>query len=355
VALEAAAGLSVLVPTLGAGATVGLPRDLGAGLRWDTYAGLAHVVTASARARVAEGWAVGLDGGWGTFVSGDLFGVELDRSPFARGWRVEPLVAHVRGRVGLVLGTTVRLTDPGWHSVKLAATVDLGPVFLRAQALVPLEDDTRVLGYLPMLVIGKTFGVGGGAATIRQGGGGDGPVSLRLLGGVAVLGVVPALPPAPLLTAEAQLAVPLHPAVELRARYATHLGVHHRLGPELRVTAARAGAWSFGARLHPSVRVGGTPEDIAGDVSTQAALVLGWRGLSVEAGATVQWLLWDPAGADDSPYLAFIDLAGQLERALASGTVLTARLELAVPRGPDDPFAVLGVYPRLLVGAAWRL
>jgi hypothetical protein len=181
-----------------------------------------------------------------------------------------------------------------------------------------------------------------------------GAFTLRLLGGFAVNDVVPALPPAPLLTGEAQLGYGLADGVELRARYATHVGLQHRFGLDLRL-GLRAGEWRLGARVEPSLRVGGTPEDIAGDVSTQAAVVVGWRGLSLEAGATVQWLLWDPAGVDDEPYLAFIDLAAQAEHALASGTVLLARLELAVPRAPDDPFAVLGVYPRLLVGAAWRL
>jgi len=185
-----------------------------------------------------------------------------------------------------------------------------------------------------------------------------GAFTLHLLGGFAVSDVVPALPPAPLLTGEVQVGYGLSDAFELRARYATHVGLHHRLGLDLRA-AFGTGAWSVGARLEPSVRVGGTPEDVAGDVSTQAALLLGWRdgptAVTVEAGVTVQWLLWDPAGVDDEPYFAFIDAAAQVEHALPSGTVLLGRLELAVPRAPDDPFAVLGVHPRVLVGAAWRL
>ena len=159
VAVDAAGGMNVLVPTVGAGVNLGLPGGHGAGVRWDTHAGLAHVFTASARVRVAEGWAVGVDGAFGLFVSEELFGVELARSPFAHGFMIEPVVAHTRGRVALVAGTTVRLTNPGWQSIKLAVTVDLGPVFLRAQALVPLEEDTRVLGYLSMVVVGKTFGL----------------------------------------------------------------------------------------------------------------------------------------------------------------------------------------------------
>jgi hypothetical protein len=159
VALDAAGGVNVLVPALSAGATVGLPGGHGAGLRWETHAGLAHVFTASARARVAGGWAVGVDAADGLFIADELFGVELARSPFARGFMVEPVVAHTRGRLGLVAGTTVRLSDPGWQSIKLAVTVDLGPVFLRFQALVPLEEDTRVLGYLPTVVVGRTWGL----------------------------------------------------------------------------------------------------------------------------------------------------------------------------------------------------
>ena len=34
---------------------------------------------------------------------------------------------------------------------------------------------------------------------------------------------------------------------------------------------------------------------------------------------------------------------------------LTLRLEASVPQAPDDPFTVLGVYPRLLVGCSFGI
>jgi hypothetical protein len=180
-------------------------------------------------------------------------------------------------------------------------------------------------------------------------------LALHVLGGFALSDVVPALPPAPLLTGDVALAFGLGERVELRARYATHLGITHRLGPDLRVTLARAGALRLGARLHPSALVGGTPGSVAGDVSTQAALVAGAGPIQLEAGVTVQWLVFDPAGSDRDPYLAFVDVAVEGRHALASGTALVARLELAVPTAPDDPFAVLGVHPRALFGAVFAL
>jgi hypothetical protein len=179
--------------------------------------------------------------------------------------------------------------------------------------------------------------------------------TLSVLGGFALSDVVPALPPAPLLTGDVHLAWSLGERVELRARYATHLGITHRLGPDLRVRALAAGAFWVGARLHPSFQIGGTPEDLAGDVSTQAGLLAGWGAITVEGGVTVQWLVFDPAGSDDDPYLAFVDVAVEGRRVLASGTALVARLEIAIPTAPDDPFAVLGVHPRVLFGAVWAL
>jgi hypothetical protein len=158
-ALDVSGGMSVLVPVAGAGVLVGLPARLAAGVRHDTYAGLAHVSTLSLRARVAERWAVGLDGSFGLFVSDDLFGVDLSRSPFARGVSLEPLVVHTRGLLALVAGASARLEDPALKSLKVAVTADVGPVFVRVQALVPLERDTRVLGYLPTVVVGKVWGL----------------------------------------------------------------------------------------------------------------------------------------------------------------------------------------------------
>jgi hypothetical protein len=191
----------------------------------------------------------------------------------------------------------------------------------------------------------------------------SGGAAIVVLGGFTVLDVLPALPPAPILTGELSLAWPLGERVTLGGRYATNLGVQHRLGPELRIAAMTLGPVSLGLRLHPSASLAGTPDDVAGDLATLAAITAEWRRgalrLALEGGVTVEWLVYEHIGGDtrvdDAPYLASVDVAAAAAWTLASGVTLVARLELGIPQAPDDPFAVLGVYPRLLAGASWRL
>ncbi len=189
---------------------------------------------------------------------------------------------------------------------------------------------------------------------------------LEIRGGFTVLDIVPGVPPIPLLTGDVRVGFSLAPGVELSGRYATTIGLVHRIGPELAVELTQDGPWAIGFRVHPSVRLSGATKDgidIAGDVSTQGVAVVAFRrdgwALTAEAGVTVQWVLFQAIGGDTmvdaDPYLAFYDMAVQGQWTSAPGTRLTVRLELSVPRAPDDPFAVWGMYPRALFGAEFDL
>lgn len=194
-----------------------------------------------------------------------------------------------------------------------------------------------------------------------------GTSSLRLAGGFSVLRVdLPGLPVIPLLRGELELAHGLTDWLDLRARYATDLGVIHRLGPELRACVVGSDRWTLGLRLYPSVQVGGTAQDevtYAGDVSTQAGLLGSWHlalgTITAEVGSSVEWLVFeqlDGGGIVDSvPYIAFTDLALGFEWRAGETSSYGVRLELRIPTAPDDPFTVLGGYPRLLFGSSFQL
>lgn len=190
---------------------------------------------------------------------------------------------------------------------------------------------------------------------------------LHLEGGLSLIDLdVPTVPAAYAMTGDIGVAYGLADWLDLRARYSTVLGLIHRIGPELRARVLDAGAVSGALRLHPSVQFAGAYEedlDYGGDVSTLTSALLTYYGdtgaITVEAGATVQWLLFEnlrgKSFADDVPYLAYVEFALGYEWTSAPGESLDLRLELSVPTAPDDPFTVLGVLPRALFGGSWVL
>ncbi len=191
--------------------------------------------------------------------------------------------------------------------------------------------------------------------------------AVDLEGGLLVLNILlPPLPYFPVLTGDAVVGWGLADGLDARVRYQTHAGLVHRLGPELRGRVLRAGAFSLAARLWPSAAIAGAYQDevdLGVDLSTLFGAVATWRGapwaLSLDAGLTMQWLLYERFSGegrlDDTPFPAFVELALSFEWPLAPDVDLTARLEHAVPLAPDDPFVIFGGYPRMLVGGslAW--
>lgn len=194
-----------------------------------------------------------------------------------------------------------------------------------------------------------------------------GTTMLHLDGGFSLVRLdVPALPVAPALTGTLELAHGITDWLDLRGRYVTHLGLIHRLGPELRAGIVDDAGWSLAARVHPSAQIVGSGQeeiDLGGDVSTTFA-ILGTRregtlAITLDVGVTVQWLLFERiagrAFVDDVPYLGFVDAGLGIEWATSAETNLSVQLEVAVPTAPDDPFTVLGVAPRLTAGGSFEL
>jgi hypothetical protein len=191
-------------------------------------------------------------------------------------------------------------------------------------------------------------------------------VMIHVDGGFALLRLgVPALPVLPVLTGELSVGRGIAELADLRVRYLTHLGLIHRLGPELRVRALGDGTWAVAGRLWATGQIVGTAQeslDLGGDVSTRATALATHRAdfgaITAEAGVTVEWLVFEALEGrstyvDSSPYLGFVELALGIEWPTADDGNLALRLEATVPTASDDPFTVLGVIPRLVFGGSF--
>lgn len=175
---------------------------------------------------------------------------------------------------------------------------------------------------------------------------------------------VPMLPVFPVLTGGVAVERGVSDRVDLGVRYTTWLGYDHRLGPELQAGVIRADGWTAGLRAHPWLRIAGTAQgtlSYGGDVSTQAVAfatrAVDDVALTAEAGATVQWVLFERLEGvgfvDPVPWLATADVTLELAWADRWARQLAVRLELGLPRAPDDPFGVLGVRPRLVLAGSF--
>lgn len=189
-------------------------------------------------------------------------------------------------------------------------------------------------------------------------------------GGFALVDLaVPVAPPLPVFSGD----VSWHSApmtwLAWGARYRTHLGAVHRLGPEVVVDAPIGSGFSVGGRLFVSGSLAGAWQedvDVAGDVATTAMASLAWHdaidgdgiwnSLRVEGGATVEWLLWSHiagrSAVDAAPYPAYAELAAEWRHGLHAAAWLTLRADVALPLDLD-PYAPWGVYPRLTFGGGF--
>jgi hypothetical protein len=192
----------------------------------------------------------------------------------------------------------------------------------------------------------------------------SGMSALHLSGGFLFVGI-PSFP-VPILSGDAELGFGIADGIDLRVRYTSHLGIIHRLGVESRCRIAEIDGFTMAIRLHPSGQFAGAAQegiDFGGDVSTGAGLVATVRTLfgaiTVELGGTIEWLLYENiAGVsfvDTDPRFDGIDLALEYEHPLHSDANITVRLEARIPSAPGDPFTVLGVEPRILVGSSFSI
>ncbi len=170
---------------------------------------------------------------------------------------------------------------------------------------------------------------------------------------------IPLLQVFPVLTGSVAVERGLSDRVDVGVRYTTWLGFDHRLGPELQLGLVRTERLGLGLQAHPWVRIAGAAQSglsLGGDVSTLAMLAATHRrgkvAVTLSAGPTVQWVLFERLEgvgyADTRPWFASTDVAAELAWSDPWARALATRLELAIPRAPDDPLRVLGVRPRIV-------
>ena len=181
-ALYAAGGINVLLPTLTLGATAGVADGVDLDLRYDTHAGLAHDVGLTGRFRPFERFAVGLNVSHSFFAIEEVSGILAVRAPFSNGSTFAPDVrwtAFQRGntQVHLLGGLAIRwlglaedefgtITRELEFSIRHAFaevgvewSTEEGSLWVRVRAVVPIETEFRVLGYLPWVVIGHSWSI----------------------------------------------------------------------------------------------------------------------------------------------------------------------------------------------------
>ena len=181
-ALYVAGGFNVTLPTLTLGATAGVSDGFDLDLRYDTHAGIVHDVAVTGRLRLSERFAAAVCIAYSFFAIEEVSGILAVRSPFSNGSTVAPDVRWTAlddgdTRVSLVGGFAVRwltLAEDEFGTVtrdlelsvrhaflEVGAewTGDGASTWLRVRAVVPIEAEFRVLGYLPWIVIGRTWSV----------------------------------------------------------------------------------------------------------------------------------------------------------------------------------------------------
>lgn len=180
-ALEASAGFNVLLPTIVLGATTGLAHGVDVGLRYEVHGGLGHVFLLAGRAALGRSFALGLQVAQGFFAAEKLFGIRFVEAPFGTALVTTPRLswsfeASPGAHLGFTLGVTARwivleqraeetrrVVEPGVQDVNLEIVAEWdvsgGTTFLRFVALVPVQAELGVLGFLPTIVAGRTWGL----------------------------------------------------------------------------------------------------------------------------------------------------------------------------------------------------
>jgi hypothetical protein len=180
-AVSVAGGVNAVFPTLALSVTAGVSSRLDLTLAYETHAGLAHVVRASARARLAERWAMVNAVSYGLFTVEDIGGIESVYAPFGNGLTTTHSAVFSRWSEGALhlafaAGVTVRWVvprqdafgvttleaAPTLHTAHLDASVEWaarasGTWWLTFRALVPIQADFRLFGYLPMVLVGRSW------------------------------------------------------------------------------------------------------------------------------------------------------------------------------------------------------
>lgn len=181
-AVQVEGGMAGALPTVLAGATLGLSERADLGARVVTHAGLAWSLGAVGRVRLSETWGAGLQVDESLFAVQELAGIQSLRAPFGNRTAVTPLLLGRRtldsgvslgwaagAEVGVLRlvedpdGTSRRALQPAldhaWGEVVASFPRTRGGLFVRFRAVVPIASEFHVLGYLPWVAVGRHWGV----------------------------------------------------------------------------------------------------------------------------------------------------------------------------------------------------
>lgn len=173
-------GLAGALPVLLAGANLGVGDRVDVGAHYVTHAGLAHGIGGTVRWSATETWGLGVTVDESLFTVEELAGIEAIRAPLGNRVAATPqwLGRHVGERgveVGLAAGAEVGLwrLDPSvdgpvralrpaldhvWVEATPAWPRRRGALYVRVRAVVPIASQFRVLGYLPTVTVGRSWG-----------------------------------------------------------------------------------------------------------------------------------------------------------------------------------------------------
>ncbi len=179
-AVHMGGGVHVVLPTLALGATLGVASRVDVTLTYETHAGLAHTFSAATRVRLSERWATTHSLSHGLFVVEDIGGIQSARAPFGNGLTTTHGAVFSRWNLSglhlaLAAGVTIRWlvpresfdvvtleTEPTLHTAHLDLTVEWaarssGTWWLQVRALVPVQAEFNLIGYLPMVLVGRSW------------------------------------------------------------------------------------------------------------------------------------------------------------------------------------------------------
>jgi hypothetical protein len=179
VALSISGGLNVILPTLRLAAVSGLTRFLDLGLEYDVYAGLVHGLALRPRVRLHRYVATSVAVSYSYFTIDELFGVQMSRAPFGNGLGLSPTLhlsrysrggVHLSLALGFLLGVlrtgedgpvVQRVAEASVQHVFAEVSAEwerkYGALFLRFRAVVPVQADFPIIGFLPMFTVGRSF------------------------------------------------------------------------------------------------------------------------------------------------------------------------------------------------------
>ena len=181
--LRAEAGMAAALPTVLFGGATGLSPSVDLGAHAVTHAGLAYAMGATVRWRFSRSAGVGLTIDESLYTVENLAGIESLRSPFGNrtAATVSALGATTTGS-GVALGYgagvevgVVRIVagtgndparrvlrpavDNAWAQIAASWPRRRGRFFVRVRAIVPVATEFHLLGYLPHVAFGRSWGI----------------------------------------------------------------------------------------------------------------------------------------------------------------------------------------------------